>query len=371
MAPQPINVAVLGVGMSATVFHIPFIQALPDQFKLVTIFERSATADRSRARELFPTVKVVNKLEDVISDQTIQLVFVSTVNDTHYEYSKLALEAGKHVVCEKPLTPTSKAAYELAELAKDRNLVLAVYQNRRQVLAHRWDADFLTIKKLIGEGAFGHLSEFQSNFDRYKNEAATTKLWKEEDRPGSGMHYDLGSHLVDQILDLFGKPDSVTAILRNSRSIGNPNVPDNFIIHLHYNATNERKLPLLATARQSILSLQSPQLRFTIKGTDAAFIKHGLDVQEDQLKAGAHEAVARSDFGVEPENLQGQLYTSEGMRNVKSERGSYISWFKNVADAIQSGDRNKLIVTPEQAALVIEIIEAATVSSKEERTVQL
>ncbi|KAM0786540.1 hypothetical protein ACM66B_001997 [Microbotryomycetes sp. NB124-2] len=365
MSTKPINVAVLGIGMSATVFHLPFIQALPEHFKLVSIFERSATATQSRARELFPGVKVVNQINEVLNDSSVELVFVSTVNDTHYEYSKRALEAGKHVVCEKPLTPTSQQAHELAELAKSRNLVLAVYQNRR------WDSDFLTVKKLIREGAFGQLSEFQSNFDRYKNEAATTKLWKEEDRPGSGSHYDLGSHLVDQILDLFGKPQRVTAILRNSRSIGNPAVPDSFMIHLHYDATAERKLPLLATARQSILSLQTPQLRFTIKGTDGAFIKHGLDVQEDQLKAGANEAVAKNDFGIEPESLQGQLYTAKGVENVKSERGSYVSWFRNVAEAIQSGDRNKLIVTPEQAALVIEIIEAATVSSREGRTVQL
>ncbi|KAK4055839.1 hypothetical protein OIO90_003094 [Microbotryomycetes sp. JL221] len=362
-ASKPINVAVLGIGMSATVFHIPFIQALPKHFKLASIFERSATEEKSRARELFPDAKVVNKLEHVLSDPEIQLVFVSTINDTHYEYTKRALEAGKHVVCEKPLVPTSEQAYELATLAKSKKLVLAVYQNRR------WDADFLTLQKLIKSGTFGEISEFQSNFDRYKNEIATTKMWKEEDRPGSGSLYDLGSHLLDQILSLFGRPSRVTSILKNSRSLGNPNVPDSFMIHLHYDVSAERRLPLLATARQSMLSLQTPQLRFTVKGTDAAFIKHGLDVQEDQLKADATQAVSKADFGVEPSSQHGQLYTKKDVQTVESETGRYIDWFKNVAEAIQAGDRNKLIVTPEQAALVIEVIEAAIVSSKEGRTV--
>lgn len=125
------------------------------------------------------------------------------------------------------MTPTSAQAHELAALAKEKNLVLAVYQNRR------WDSDYLTLKKLVQSGLFGDLSEFQSNFDRYKSAATSgaAKKWKEEDLPGSGSHYDLGSHLIDQILDLFGKPKAVTAILRNSRIAGHPNVPDSFLIH--------------------------------------------------------------------------------------------------------------------------------------------
>ncbi|ORY70655.1 NAD binding Rossmann fold oxidoreductase [Leucosporidium creatinivorum] len=363
----PINVAVLGFGMSATVFHIPFIKALPEHFNLTTIFERSATETKSAARDAFPEVKVVNTLDAVLSDPSIQLVFVSTINDTHFDYSKAALNAGKHVVVEKPLTPTSTEAHELAKLAKEKNLVLAVYQNRR------WDSDYLTVKKLMKQGVFGELSEFQSNFDRFKGEAATSKLWKEQDLPGSGSAYDLGSHLIDQILELFGKPQKVTGIIRNSRAVGNPNVADSFLIHLHYDASDVagRKLPLIATARGSILSHVSPQLRYTIKGTSASFVKHGLDIQEDQLKAGAASAVTKSDFGVEPASLAGQLYTPGKVETITSEAGSYRSWFENVADAIRSGDRNRLIVTPEQAALTIEIIEAATQSSREGRTIDL
>lgn len=185
---------------TSAVFHIPFIKALPEHYKLTTIFERSATETQSKARDAFPDVRVVNTLQQVLEDSSIQLVFVSTINDTHYDYTKAALNAGKHVVVEKPVTPTSEQAYELAALAKEKNLVLAVYQNRR------WDSDFLTVKKLIEAGKFGELSEFQSNFDRFKMESAiaagTAKKWKEEDRPGSGSHFDLGSHLVSSQLNI-------------------------------------------------------------------------------------------------------------------------------------------------------------------------
>ncbi|SCZ87497.1 BZ3500_MvSof-1268-A1-R1_Chr2-2g04963 [Microbotryum saponariae] len=416
MSSPPIKVAVLGFGMSAQVFHIPFIQSLSQHSHLTTILERSATADSSKARDAFPEVKVVTHLQHVLDDDELELVFVSTINDTHYEYTKAILNAGKHVVCEKALTPTSAEAYELAELASKKNLVLAVYQNRR------WDSDFLTLKQVLAENRLGELSEFTSHFDRYKNEAATTKLWKEkvgrkypsrvhlreckplsslfwirQDLPGSGAAYDLGSHLVDQILALFGKPQAVTGFVRNSRSIGNPDVPDSFLIHLHYPSTSEagRRLPLIATARGSVLSLVSPQMRFTVKGTKGAFIEHGLDVQEDQLKKGAKSAVDQADFGVEPKELQGTLYEVEGGHKIETETGNYKAWFENVAEvsiifpifapcheltkdsdtpstqAIRSKDRSKLIVTPEAAALTIEIIEKATQSSKEGRTIQL
>ncbi|KAK4705239.1 hypothetical protein P7C70_g970, partial [Phenoliferia sp. Uapishka_3] len=407
---QPIKVAVLGFGMSATVFHIPFILALP-QYELVSIFERKATPEKSVAREAHPTIRVVNTLDQVLNDPEIELVFISTVNDTHFgssesasqasgnsfrrnvwltieiltEYSKACLNAGKHVVVEKPLTPTSAEAWELAHLAAKQGLVLAVYQNRR------WDGDFLTVKSLLSKGVLGNLSEFESHFDRFKNEAATTKLWKELALPGSGAAYDLGSHLVaffqatlekvltfthlqiDQILSIFGKPARVTGIVRNSRLIGNPDVEDSFLIHLHYEPedTPGRKLPLIATARGTVLSLLAPQLRFSVKGTSGAFIKHGLDCQEDQLKAGGASAPPQSDFGVDPAALAGTLYTSKGSETVPTINGNYAAWFENVADAIRSKDRTKLIVTPEQAALTIEIVEAAIRSSREGRTITL
>ncbi|GAA5949103.1 hypothetical protein JCM3765_004012 [Sporobolomyces pararoseus] len=368
---MPINVAVIGFGMSATVFHVPFLLALPSHFNLHTILERSSTPTFSKAREQFPQgVKVVNTLEQVLQDSEIQAVWVLTINDTHFDYVEKCLKNGKHVVVEKPITPTSREAQQLAELAKEKNLVLAVYQNRR------WDADFLTIKNMIEEGTFGELSEFQSNFDRFRNEAAVTKVWKEKNLPGSGLAYDLGSHLIDQLLSLFGPPESVTAHLSNSRLIGNPSVPDSFRILLHYPpspSTPSRSLPLTAIAQSSSLSLMNPQQRFLIKGTKASFLKYGLDPQEDSLKKFGKDAVSNEgEFGKESKEMSGTLWTKEkGEEKIESLKGNYKAWFENVAEAIESNDRSKLIVTPEQAALTIKIIELAIQSSQEGRTISL
>ncbi|BGP49423.1 hypothetical protein JCM10450v2_005314 [Rhodotorula kratochvilovae] len=362
----PTKVAVVGFGMSATVFHIPFILSLPDKFDLRVIVERSATPDKSKARDAFPAVTVVNTLEQALAED-IDAVWVLAPNAEHFNYCKAALEAGKHVIVEKPITPTSAEAYELAALAASKNLVLAVYQNRR------WDADFLTVKDLLARGEFGDLSEFESHFDRYKN-VLNAKQWKEADIPGAGAAYDLGSHLIDQLLDLFGPPARVTGLVRNSRALGVPSVPDSFHITLHYPAQPSvpgRALPLVATARGSILSLEAPQPRFRVRGTKASFVKTGLDAQEAQLVAGGTAAIEKEGFAVEPSEQSGRLYRLEGKGEaevVTSLPGSYASWFANVGDALLANDPSKLIVKPEQAALVIKVIETATQSSREGRT---
>ncbi|GAA5849092.1 hypothetical protein JCM8547_006440 [Rhodosporidiobolus lusitaniae] len=364
----PTKVALIGMGMSTTVFHAPFILSLPEHFQLSVIFERSATETSSKARDRYPGVKVVNTLEQALRED-IDAVWILSINDTHYDYAKQVLLAGKHVIVEKPVTPTSVQAYELAALAKEKNLVLAVYQNRR------WDSDYLTVKKLLASGAFGELSEFESRMDRYKN-VPNAKAWKEAALPGAGAAFDLGSHLVDQILDLFGTPEKVTGLVRNSRLIGSSEVPDSFTIHLHYPPSPEkgRSLPLLATARGSILSLLNPQPRFLLRGTQASFLKHGVDVQEAQLVANGPDAIKREDYAVEPEVLWGKLWRLEGRgeaETVVSEKGDYGAWFKNVAEALSSSDPSKLIVKPEQAALTIKILELAEQSSKEGRSINV
>lgn len=232
----------------------------------------------------------------------------------------------------------------------------------------------MTLNDLIKKGEFGDISDFESHFDRYKNEAATTKLWKEQPLPGSGIVYDLGSHVVDQILSLFGPPASVSAIIRNARQIGNPDVPDAFDISLQYPAdpsTPGRALPLVAHARGTMLSLLSPNLRFVVRGTEGAYVKHGLDVQEDQLKADGAGAVAKHDFGVEPREASGTLYKKAGKEEVVSRPGAYKAFFDNVAEAIHKGDRSLVAVTPESAALTIEVLELAIQSAKEGRTITL
>ncbi|GAA5957067.1 hypothetical protein JCM8115_003948 [Rhodotorula mucilaginosa] len=373
-APAPVNVAVIGMGMSTTVFHAPFILSLPEKFNLKVIVERSATPEKSKARDKYPGVHVVNTLDEALAIPEIDAVWICSINDTHYQFAKQALLAGKHVVVEKPVTPTSQQAYELAQLAREKNLVLAVYQNRR------WDADFLTVKKLIAEGRLGDLSEFTSHFDRYKN-VPNAKVWKESPVPGSGATFDLGSHLIDQIVDLFGPPDRVTGFVRNSRLLGHLDVPDSFLVHLHYDPRPDqpsRHLPLLATARGSILSLQDPQSRFTLKGNRATFVKFGVDVQEAQLVAEGADALDKAEFARDPEELFGTLYALDGEtgkpaapQTIPSERGNYRAWFENVGSALQHRDPSRLIVKPEQAALTIRLIELAEQSSREGRTLTL
>ncbi|KAL7416462.1 NAD binding Rossmann fold oxidoreductase [Mrakia frigida] len=377
----PIKVSVIGIGMSATVFHIPFILSLPDHFTLHSILERKATPQSSDARKFFPGVKVVTTLEEVLQDEEVDAVFVTSINATHFDFSKAILEAGKHVIIEKPLTPTFAEAQELIAIAKSKNLVLATYQNRR------WDSDMLTLKSLLDNGSFGELSEFESHFDRFRYELAVgSRAWKETKAPGVGAEYDLGSHLLDQALWLFGRPESVSGVVRNSRALGDPEVADSFTIQLNYPATSipGRKIPLLVICSGSTLSLLSPQLRFSVKGTEGAFVKYGTDVQEAQLIASGNwkgpvveGAISPKDgsdaWGREPEDLWGTLYTKdvpEG-KKIESLPGSYGSWFKNVAEAIQSKDPSHLIVTPEQAALVIEVVEAAGLSSREGRRIAL
>ncbi|GAA5944504.1 hypothetical protein JCM3775_005878 [Rhodotorula graminis] len=362
----PTKIAVVGFGMSATVFHIPFILSLPDKFELKVVVERSATPDKSKARDKYPHfgLTVVNTLAEAL-EQDIDAVWVLAPNAEHFAYCKQALEAGKHVVVEKPVTPTSHEAFELADLARAKGRVLAVYQNRR------WDADFLTLKQLVDKGEFGELSEFESSFDRYKN-VLNAKQWKEADIPGAGAAYDLGSHVIDQIVDLFGAPQRITGLVRNSRQIGVPTVPDSFHIQLHYDPVPSkpgRALPLLATARGSILSLESPQPRFRVRGTGASFVKTGVDAQEAQLVAGGPDAIGQEGFAVEPSEQSGILYRA-GVEpeTITSVPGSYASWFSNVGDALLANDPSQLIVKPEQAALVIKVIEVATQSSREGRT---
>ncbi len=200
-------------------------------------------------------------------------------------------------------------------------------------------------------------------------------MWKEQPLPGSGIVYDLGSHVVDQILSLFGRPKTVQAIVRNARSLGNPDVPDAFDISLQYDAdpnTPGRGLPLVAHARGTMLSLLSPNLRFVVRGTEGAYVKHGLDVQEDQLKADGAAAVAKVEtFGVEPKEASGTLFKKAGKETVVSKQGHYRAFFENVAEAIHAKDRTLVAVTAESAALTIEVLELAIQSAKEGRTITL
>ncbi|EJD50509.1 NAD binding Rossmann fold oxidoreductase [Auricularia subglabra TFB-10046 SS5] len=351
----PIRVAVLGVGFSANVFQIPFILALPEVYKLHTILERKATAEKSVARDKYGhlDIKVVTDISDVTGDPEVDLVVVSVKDHAHYDYSKRALLAGKHVILEKPVTATSEEMRDLIRIAKDKQVVLAPYHNRR------FDGDFRTVRSLLEDGKLTELVDFESRFDLRAD-------WP-MGQPGgaAGITYGLGSHLIDQVVALFGAPKTVTALLDNGRGEGHPDVDDSFTIHLRYAST-----PVLVTLRSALHSVLSRQVRFIIRGKETSYVKYGLDPQEPQIMTQGMSPLDPG-FGEETEDRWGEFGKRENgkitFEKIKTLPGSYKGYYSNVASAILG--TGTLEVTPEQAELGIRIVEAAKRSAKEKKTV--
>ncbi|KXN86388.1 hypothetical protein AN958_10250 [Leucoagaricus sp. SymC.cos] len=372
---KPIATCVLGVGLSGLTFHVPFILALKDLFTLHSVLERNPTQEGGSVKRRFgASVKIHRSFEAVIADSEIELVVIGTPNDTHYDFAKAALLAGKHVLVDKPVTPTSQQARELFEIAKSNNLILYAFQNRR------WDSDFLALKQLLSvpetaPQSLGHVLEFESHFDRYRTSLKGS--WKDEVRPAAGITYDLGAHLIDQSLALFGRPDQVTGFIQNLRGLGSPEVDDWFTIHLHYLRSSTRPYPISVVLRAHILSVRSSQVRYIVRGTRGSYIKYGVDVQEDQLKAiPTPETILESHYGKEPESLWGSIENvqEDGVTFKKTiwpseEAGCYTTLFRNLAAVIQEGA--ELLVPWKEAQMVIELIELAHRSAKEGKTLKV
>ncbi|MBA4166935.1 MAG: Gfo/Idh/MocA family oxidoreductase, partial [Chitinophagaceae bacterium] len=220
---KKIKVGVAGYGMSAKLFHIPFVTTV-EGYEFTTILERS----KSESKKKFPQVKIVRTIDELVSSPDTDLIVVTTPNDTHFEYASKALKAGKHVVLEKPFTNTIEEAKELIAVARSSGKILSVYHNRRYV------SDFLTIRDILSKKLLGDVHEYSCNFDRYRSEAKP-QAWREEPKPGSGILYDLGSHLIDQALVLFGLPKTITAAIRAQRP--HSMVDDYFNIWLDFGFT--------------------------------------------------------------------------------------------------------------------------------------
>lgn len=349
MIHKTIRIGLLGFGMAGRVFHAPFISVVPGLELNKIKANRPESIDL--AKKLYPDTSVVNDAVHILQDPEIDLVIVATTNDTHFDLAKAALQAGKHVVVEKPFTVTSGQADELISLAREKGKLLTVYQNRR------WDSDFKTVKKLLQNEMLGRLVEYEAHFDRFRPIPAS-ETWKEEDQPGTGILYDLGSHLIDQALVLFGPPQEVYADLRTQRSGGR--IIDNFDLTLYY--ANGLKTILKAG-----MLVKQPRPRFVLSGDKGAFVKYGLDVQEAALKAGL--SPAGTDWGTEPEEIWGKLDTElngqQLIGKIKSETGDYRGFYENVRDSILGAAEPE--VRAEQARNTIRIIEIAMQSSAEKR----
>lgn len=261
MAPKTHNVAVVGYGMSAKVFHLPLIQVVPE-FKLYTIVQRNPQPNDDAGKD-HAGIESYRSSEEMVKDPAVDVVVVTTIPTSHFELCKLALEHGKHVVVEKPFMPTSKEAEELIAIAKKHHRLLTVYQNRR------WDTDFLTLSELLKEGTLGRVVEFETHFDRHRPGApAGHTTWKAKSLPGGGAAYDLGTHLIDQVVITFGLPERVTGFVGSQRAHNPERIEDSCTILLHYDSRG-----LLATVKVGVVSPEVNQLRYWIRGEMGSYKK--------------------------------------------------------------------------------------------------
>jgi len=327
-----LNVVLIGYGHSGKTLHAPLIQSVSG-LNLTHV----VSSNEAKVKYDLPDIHVLKSAEEAFLLPEVDLVVIATPNDTHFELAKRALQAGKHVVVDKPFTSTTAEARELIELAKTQKKLLSVFHNRR------WDSDFLTIKKLIETKELGELKQFESHFDRHRPNVKIR--WKEQAARGGGILNDLGPHLIDQVLQLFGPPDSIQSDVETQRIGGEGN--DYFHISMRYS-----KLRVILHST-SFASCETP--RFVIHGTKASFVKYGLDTQEDSLKQG----LLPKSIGFGRDSKDGTLsIINNGVETKKvivSEVGDYANFYNEVKNSILNNSQNPVL--PEQALAVIEILE--------------
>ena len=345
---QIINTALLSFGMSGKVFHAPFVQ-LHRGFALMGAWERS----KKVFGEKYPGARSYSSMEELLAGREVDLVIVNTPTFTHYEYAKKSLMAGKNVVVEKAFTTTTAEAEELKALAEKVGKKISVFQNRR------WDSDFKTVREILNRGLLSEIVEATISFDRY-NPGLSPKQHKEIPGPGAGVVKDLGPHLIDQALVLFGMPQAVFGDLRITRPLSQ--VDDYFEILLYY--------PKLRVRLKGGYFVREPVAAYVFHGRKGSFLKTRGDVQETQLLAGM--TPDNPDYGIEPEAGQGILHTEiEGKvikEKVKTLPGNYMDYYEGVYQAITA---NKTMpVTADDGIKVMQIIEAALKSSREKRLVE-
>lgn len=342
-----INVALSSYGMSGVVFHGPLLQAHPG-FKISKILERS----RNDSLEKYPEAEIVRDYDAILENPEIELVVVNTPDHLHFAMCSEALQAGKHVIVEKPFTIRASEAELLSRLARKNGCLLTVFHNRR------WDGDFLTVKELISSGKLGRLVEFESHFDRYRNYIQDS--WKDQSH-GTGTLYNLGSHLIDQALQLFGMPERLYCDSRRLRD--GAKTDDSYDLFLHYAGHK-------CLLRSSYL-VKEPGPRFILHGTEGSFLKWGIDPQEEDLKSG--KIPGTENWGEEPESLWGKINTTFQGKKMEGPYptlpGNYLAFYDKVYQAIRNNQPMPVKVT--HARNVIRIIEAAYKSSREGQVISL
>ncbi len=344
---NPIKTALLSFGMSGRVFHAPFLH-LNEQFSLVGSWERSL----KRIQQAYSYTRSFDSLEEILSDADIELVVVNTPIESHFEYAKAALEAGKHVIVEKAFTTTAQEAKLLKALAEEKNLMLSVFHNRR------WDSGFSTVQDVLNKQVLGDIVETTISFARFRAELSP-KLHKEEPNAGAGIVKDLGSHLIDQAIVLFGMPQKVFADISITRE--SSKVDDYFDILLKY--------PNHSVHLKGGYFFREAPAGYELHGTKGSFIKSRGDVQEDQLQDGI--TPDNPIYGLEAKNDNGLLHTElEGLvfrKEINTNSGNYGAYYDGIADAIKN--KKPAPVTAQDGINVMTIIDAAFESQRTEKMI--
>lgn len=346
---NPIKVGLCAYGMSGRVFHAPFLHHLRE-FKLEAVVERH----QKRAIQSYPSVRSHDSMEELFEEDDLELIVVNTPNVTHYDFVKKALEAHKHVVVEKPFTATVNQAEELIELSKKVNKSLTVFQNRR------WDSDFLSVQEVLKQKKLGELIEAEFRYDRYRM-GLSRKQHKEKRQKGVGLLYDLGPHLIDQAIVLFGKPQGLFARVQTHRQ--ESSVDDYFHIQLLYENFN-------CTLKSSLL-VREPLPAYTVHGSLGSFIKKRSDVQEEELDK--QVSLSREDWGKEPDSEGGILHLQNGDKTVyqrlRSPQGDYGQFYRQLYTCIRESAPSPVAL--KDAVWVMQIIEAAQKSQWEKAVIEL
>ena len=343
-SPLPIHVALVGYGFVGKTFHAPLIAATPG-----LVLHTVVSSDPAKVLADHPTAKVVPDLAAALADPDIDLVVIATPDPLHAPQAHAALDAGKAVVIDKPFAVTLAEARDVADHAARAGKLLSIFHNRR------WDSDFLTLKALIADGSLGEIVQYESHFDRFR--PVVRDRWREA--PGAGALLDLGPHLIDQALTLFGPPTAVFADLAIQKDGGK--APDYFHLLLRY-----PRLRVLLHASQMTLA---SDLRMAVHGTQGSFVKQGLDPQEDALKAGV--VPGSEGWGRDPR--PGTLTVPDGeataSRVFEGVPGDYLAYYAAIRDALSGHGANP--APPEEALAVMELIDLAARSAAEGRELSL
>jgi scyllo-inositol 2-dehydrogenase (NADP+) len=340
-----IEVGLIGFGLAGKFFHAQVIRAVPG-LRLAAIVHRSGDDAATR----YPDVRIVRSLEELLAIESIRLIVIATPNQTHFPFAKQCLEAGREVVVDKPFTNTVADAVELFRIAKRCGRLLTVFHSRR------FDADFQGLRAFLSKGELGRIVRFETHYDRYRP-TGKPGAWRERPGPGSGILFDLGPHLIDHALMLFGTPQAISADVRKERDGGITD--DAFDICLEY---PEAMRALLCATMLSV----TPRPRFVVLGTKGSFVKGGFDPLENSLR---HSEVPTDDGwmmeGEENWGVASVVVNGDTARRAVASCGSWRDFYINVRDALAG--KSELLVTPQQALDVMVTLELAQKSNAERR----